>query len=531
MRKPYRLIPGIIAFALAGCTADIPFSWTEPESPTTSVPEFSADFDTNIYEYDGSLATDAANDIVGSDKAYYWEANKFTRKVNVTFNGSTATVETSVSGIETHIDGAYVTIDIASNSMKNVEITAQGITDNGALKIYGKNKFKLTLNGVQITSQRGPAINDQCKKRVFMHLADGTVNKLADQSDYVAEPYYAADASFDSEDAKGCLFSEGNVILSGTGALVINAHHRHGLATDGYLWMRPGATLAVTNAARNAIHAKGDADENLGIVINGGYIYANVSSDGGKCLKTDNNIIVNSGYLNLNTSGTTAFDADENDTSYSTCIKSDLNTAIRGGALVLKSIGDSSKGINANQSILISGGEIYSYSLGRNIGADVAIEQSAGKTYTFSQNGHAVYAPSISVSDGTMIAISANTSLQTPQQLASIDGGYIFAYGHCALTKPASVSKQAYVLIDGLSTESNKSTAVTSGSNSIIAFTADFTEPKELPMLFSTPDLTKNSRYTIYSGGTITDATENWHGLLLGGVCNDAKNSNSVTAY
>jgi hypothetical protein len=530
MPNLYKFAPCVIAIMLSACTADVPFSWTEPESPSNEIPVFEADFDTSIHEYDGSTATDAANDIVGTDKSFYWEANKFTEKVTVTFSGNTANVESSVSGLITHINGAYITLDMASNSVKNIEITVQGKTDNGALKIYGKNKFKLTLNGAEITSQCGPAINDQCKKRVFLHLADGTINKLSDQTVYSAEPYYASGSSFDTEDAKGCLFSEGNIIVSGAGSLLVDAYHKHGIATDGYFWMRPGATLAVTHAAKNAIHAKGSANENIGIVINGGYIYANVDADGGKCLKTDNNIIINSGYLSLNTSGTTYFDAEENDTSSSTCIKSDMSTAIHGGAIVLKSIGDGAKGINADANIYITGGELYSYSLGRNFAADESIEISGGKTYSFSQNEHAIYAPTIDISNGYIIDISANNSLTAPQQKSTINGGYVFAYGNDATVNPDSSSKQAYVRHSQLSTQSSKSIAVSADNKCLIGFTADFTEPNELPALFSAPELTRGTQYTLSTGGTVSNCTSDWQGLFTGGSYSNAQSTETITA-
>lgn len=518
MQRTYIYILSLLAMAISGCTADVPFVWTEPETPSNTVTEFVTDFDTTIRDYDGTTATDAANDVVGSDKSFYWEANKFSNKINVIFSGNTANVETSISGLVTDINGAYVTLDMGTNEVKNIEIVVQGQTDNGALKIYGKNKFKLTLNGAQITSKRGPAINDQCKKRVFLHLNAGTTNELKDQTEYTAETYYAEGSNFETEDAKGCLFSEGNVILSGTGALVIDANHRHGLATDGYLWMRPGVTLAVTNAAKNAIHAKGNANDNIGIVINGGYIYANVAADGGKCLKSDNNIIINGGTLNLNTSGTSYYDVEENDTSSSTCIKSDLSTAIHGGAIVMKSTGEGAKGINADNSIYVTAGELCSYSLGRNFAADTSIEISGGKVYAFSLNDYALYSPTISVTDGYVIGINTNTRLSVPKQNAYIDGGYVAAYGFNALTEPSAASKQSYVKSDGATMQSGLSAAVVSDGKCVIGYTADFTEPELLPLLLSSPELVGSKQYTLQLNATIANPTSEWQGLILGGT-------------
>ncbi len=529
MVKIYRFILCMTVAVMVGCTADIPFTWTEPGSSTTTT-EFTAELDTIIHEYDGTTATDAADDVVGSDKDLYWESNKFTSKINVTYSGNEATVETSLSDVETYIDGAYVAINMAANGVKNVEIIVKGATEDGALKIYGKNKFKLTLSGANITSRRGPAINDQCSKRVFLHIDDGTVNTLSDSGDYVAEPYYTSGKSFDTEDAKGCFFSEGNVILSGTGSLLIDAYHRHGLATDGYLWMRPGVTLAVTHAAKNAIHAKGNAKDNLGIVVNGGYIYANVSADGGKCLKTDNNIVVNSGYLDLNVSGSTYFDAEEGDTSTGTCIKSDLSTAIHGGAIVMKSVGDKGRGINADESLYVTGGEVCAYTIGRTIAADEALSMTGGKVYTFSRDEYAFYSPTISVTSGYLACVSCNESLTVPQQQVTIDGGYIMAYGNTALLNPDTASKRGYVLRQGISIRRDGALAVVADGDCLIAFLPNFDSTASLPILLSAPHIIKGGQYNFCRGGVINGATSQWQGLVAGGTLAGANETVTVAA-
>ena len=125
---------------------------------TTAYSGIQPTFDSTIYDYDGTLANDADKDIVGTDTDFYWEANTFSNIVNITYNGSTATVTSSNNKIITDTNGAYVTVDFQTNSVSNVEIVLNGSTTDGGLKIYGAKKFKLSLNGVSITSTKGPAI-------------------------------------------------------------------------------------------------------------------------------------------------------------------------------------------------------------------------------------------------------------------------------------------------------------------------------------------------------------------------------------
>ncbi len=314
--------------------------------------------DGTIAAYNGETADDAADDIVGTDEDLYWEANSFTETVTVTYSGTTATVTTANENVLYNVSGAYVTIDMLTNSVKNVEIVVSGKSDNGQLKIYGNKKFKLTLQGVELTSEVGPAINDQCKKRVFVHLAEGTTNRLTDASSYTDEPYYISSSSADDEDRKGCFFSEGNLIFSGTGVLVVQGKQKHGIATDGCFYMRPGVTIAVTDAVKNAIHVKGDSDDGMGIRMAGGLIYANTTATAGKCLKTDLDVDIYGGKLLLYTSGGSEYDADENDTSSPACIKADGNVTIKAGTLTLESTGEGGKGINADGTLQMDGGTV-----------------------------------------------------------------------------------------------------------------------------------------------------------------------------
>ena len=358
------LVAGTI---FSSCTADNYFEEREfvpgdlPGGGSSSDDGDAPDFDSTITGWDGQKADDAALDAVGTDEDIYWEANGFggSKAVTVTvvYSESSATVTTTDTSVEYYTDGAYVTVDMLTNSVKNVEIVVSGKSDDGQLKIYGEKKFKLTLSGVELTSGKGPAINNQCKKRAFVHLTEGTTNRLADVASYSEEPRYLNGGSSANEDRKGCFFSEGNLIFSGTGILVVEGNYKHGIATDGYFYMRPGVTIAVTEAAKNAIHAKGDEDDNIGVYMGGGLIYANVSSTAGKGIKTDLDAEIAGGKLLLNTSGDATYDTDEKDTSSSAGIKTDGNVIISGGTHILKSTGTGGKGINADGEILISGGE------------------------------------------------------------------------------------------------------------------------------------------------------------------------------
>ncbi len=384
-------------------------------------------FDPEIAPWSGQTANDAGSDKVDQTNAdIYHEANSFTEKVRINFSDNNANVSVTDDKILIYQEGAYVTVDMLTNSVKDAEIVVSGKSSDGQLKIYGEKKFKLTLDGVDLTCSKGPAINDQCKKRVFIHLADGTSNSLTDTQKYSDEPYYLNPENASDEDRKGCFFSEGNMIFSGSGVLQVKGKYKHGIVTDGYMWVRPGVTLVVDEAAKNAIHVKGDEADGIGFHMDGGLIYANVASVAGKAIKCDLNVDVKGGQLLLNTSGDATYDEGDNDTSSAACIKTDGNVTIEGGTHILKSTGTGGKGINCDGSMIFSGSE-------------TTVTTSGGSYYkssslTSSPKGIKVDGD-FTMTDGTLnISVTGKAdNYGSPEGLESksvmtIDGGNLYSY-------------------------------------------------------------------------------------------------------
>lgn len=338
---------------LTGCTNSDP----NPEQPGGGiiVPPPSADpmvyspgtlptFSYSIAPYTGRVATDATNDLADpSNPDVYHEYNDWSTLVTVTYSGASATVTSTNPAVTYQVNGADVNLNLA-DTYASVAVT--GRSDNGSLRIDGTHRHRLQLNALQLKSLTGPAINDQNRKRVFVTLDGDT--RLEDAATY-------GPAMGPDEDRKGCFFAEGHVIISGSGMLRITGRQRHGLATDGFLLVRPGATLVVDDAAKNAIHVKGSLNAGYGIMVMGGYIYANTSAPAGKAMKSDQTIMINGGTLSLNCSGQPATDPDDNTLSSAACIKTDATLYLNGGTINLTATGDGGKGINVDGPLVMNG--------------------------------------------------------------------------------------------------------------------------------------------------------------------------------
>lgn len=401
---------------LAACTNDepnpelitgviVPGEGDTPDYDPEATPSFSYD----IAPYAGQTATDAVSYPAGNPDLNPDE-NRWENVVTVTYHGAGATVTgASEAGVTASVNGANV--DLALGSGKQIRIVCTGASDCGSLRLTGGHKHLLELNNLTLKSTDRPAINDQIKKRVFVVLKGK--NSLEDSADYIVT----------SEQRKGCFFAEDHIILCGDGVLQIKGNYRHGLVTDGFLFVNSGATLAVTDAAKNAIHVKGSGVNNdfRGIEIVGGYVYANSSAPAGKAMRCDGSIRLRGGVLSLNCSGDAATDPDDNTLSSSACIKTDTDLLLSGGSVSLCATGHGGKGVTADRDILISGGR-----LSVDVSGDATSAQG-DSSVPKGLNAHrniAVTAGGVSVS-----AIGAGSTALGADFDMTISGGVTYAFG------------------------------------------------------------------------------------------------------
>ena len=277
------------------------------------------------------------------DYGDYVENTTWSTTVNITFDGETATVTGNPSTVFVAIDGAHVTI---TSTAKRVRYIVTGTTPNGSLKFYGDKKFQLQLNGADITNPTGAAINNQCGKSFYLVLNAGTVNTLRDGENYTM---------VEGEDQKGALFSEGQILVSGKGRLDIYSVGKHCMASDDYVFVRPGCQLYMNSTSGHGIKAKDY------VYIKGGVINMEIAADGAKGINCDSLVYITGGRTTIITSGTSRLELDEQGNEVSTGVagvKADWNITMTGGTLNIKCTGNDAKGINVAQPLLFTGGEL-----------------------------------------------------------------------------------------------------------------------------------------------------------------------------
>ena len=331
------------------------------------------------------------------DYGDYVENTIWVTTVRINYDGETATVTGNPSTVIVSIDGAHVTVTSAA---KRVRYIVSGATTNGSLKFYCDKKFQLQLDGVDITNPTGAAINNQCGKSLYVVLNEGTTNTLRDGATY---------SMVENEDQKGTLFSEGQILVSGKGRLNIYSVGKHCMASDDYVFVRPGCQLYLNSTSGHGIKAKDY------VYIKGGVINMEIAADGAKGINCDSLVNIAGGRTTIITSGTTKWETDSLGELVSTgCagVKADYNMTMTGGTLNIKATGADAKGINVAQPFLFSGGELNVVCTGQQVSVapkgvkcDTDCTIQGGSFYSCSPNGKAIDV------DGTLTIADGYTSL------------------------------------------------------------------------------------------------------------------------
>ena len=438
-----------LVFAAMACSTDDGWygeGWTNQGNSTSSTTSESNDDNSNSTSTADDVMTGVTSDgdvtsfTIALDKNAlsesvnvdtndddYIENTTFDKTITVTFSQSG---NASVSGDESGIVSINGNDVIATNNTDQViKYVLTGETSDGFFKLYSTKKQAIVLNSVSITNPDGAAINNQSKKRTFIVLNDGTKNYLTDGANY-------SDAT-DSEDMKGCFFSEGQLIFSGSGYLEVDANCKAGIRSDDYVRTMPKANIWVDASSGNGIRG------NEAVILTGGVVNINVTGTADKGISTDGEVRIEGGRTTIFTSGGYEYDSDENDYSACSGIKADSVININGGELNIKSTGTGGKGLNCDDEININDGVVRIITTGKRqkdskgsvspkgIKADGKITVSGGQTQVrLEGTGDGTEGieskNEIHIEAGTVESYSYDDAINSAGNLY-IDGGYVYA--------------------------------------------------------------------------------------------------------
>ena len=514
-----------------------------------------------------SLNVDASDDD-------YIENTSFDKTITITFNtDGQAAVSGDDAGFVT-VNGNDVIVDNTSEQV--IKYVLKGETANGFFKLYSEKKQAIVLDGVSITNPDGAAINNQSKKRTFIVLSDGTQNYLQDGATY-------NDATED-EDMKGCFFSEGQLIFSGSGYLEVKANAKAGIRSDDYVRTMPKTNIFVDASSGNGIRG------NDAVIVTGGVININITGTADKGISTDGEVTIDGGRTTIITSGGYEYDSEDGDYTACAGIKADVAITINGGEVNLMSTGTGGKGLNCDGTITMNDGVVRIITTGKRqkdskgsvspkgIKADgdlifnggqtqvrlegtgdgtegieskgeIKIEAGTVESYSYDDainsagnlyiNGGYVYARSynndgidanknLTINGGVVIAEGGQQpecGLDAAEQYkAYINGGTVIAVGG-GLQAIDSSSKQASI---AATVQMGTTIGVLDESTAILGYTTP-SQNSGTALMISSPSFENGKSYTLRAGCTLSDGTA-FYNLVTGCTIGSGSQSVDVSA-
>ena len=409
--------------------------------------------------------------------------------VAVEYNGQTAAI-TVAGNIAQYLtistSGAHINIEQSDDVEEEITYTLSGSSADGEFYMSGSYKATIILNGLTLTNTTpvtsGAAVYIQNGKRIKVKVVEGTSNTLVD----------AANGS-----QKGAFYVKGHPEFSGKGTLTVNGNVKHAIKSGEYITVKD-ATIIVQSAIGDGINcgqyfllesgvlnisgveddgiqcdiddtdvgSTGETadheDEDSGnIYLGGGQITINTAGIAAKGVKSEGDLIVSGGVIDITTTGNGKWDEEDVKTKAAACLGSDAKVVISGGTLTLTSTGAGGKGINCDAAFELSGGEVtivtkgalyyhngttentnYTgntdnvnsdyYSSSKGVKADGAITISGGKisVATAGRNAEGIESKtSILVSDGEVTVNSYDDGINVGGDGSDliISGGYVYS--------------------------------------------------------------------------------------------------------
>lgn len=265
---------------------------------------------------DTSLAADESGEIVKPDTR---NAGRITlSKDSVKITGSGVTEKDGVITITE--EGTYV---------------VSGTLDDGRIIVNAPKKdVSVILENADITCSYGSPLYVYKSSTTTIYLTESTENTLTDGSSYTFNDSFSSSAD---EEPNACLYSKSDLVIAGSGSLIVNANYNNGITSKDTLNIE-SASITV-NACNHGINGKDSCIiKNADIKVTGG----------GDAIRSTNDSDDELGYVTLT-------DSTLDLTSGEDGIQAETSILISGGSYTI-SAGDD--GIHADKVVKITSGEI-----------------------------------------------------------------------------------------------------------------------------------------------------------------------------
>ena len=379
------LILALTLSLLAGCDSNSQDNTDENGIVNGGENSTSTPVDVDFSQTDSDMFTERDN-IADYDES---------KAVTIQLNGTTATA----SSDSVMISGSTVQIT------EEATYVISGSLTDGMIVVNAKDtaKLQLVFNGVSITSKTSAALYILEADKVFVTLAEGTSNTLANGGSFAAT---------DDNNIDGALFSKQDLTLNGKGSLTVTSPAGHGIVckddlvvTDGTYTVNSSShgldandSVRIANAnliidaGKDAIHCENTEDTAKGFIyISSGSIKAEAEGDG---IAASAYLQIEGGEIDLLIGGGAQNGDKASSGNYGGFMGGGPGGMRPGGSQGSSTTTEdtvSMKGLKAASGLMISGGSFKIDSADDCIHSDVSVTVGGG-TFTLASGDDAIHA-------------------------------------------------------------------------------------------------------------------------------------------
>lgn len=379
---------------------------------------------------------------------------------------------------------------------------------SGALTLKGYYKHAIcsddfvTIDGGNITVQS--AYKDGIHANDYCLIKQGTLTMAT------------SDDGIDCEDGY-IQISGGDIRLTIPGA------GSKGLKSAGDMKISGGEIAITTSGSAYYDSTTQDITSAAGIKCDGnleitnGTITIASSGAGGKGINTDGTITISGGTITVTTTGE-QFKYGKLDTA-AKAIKADKAIVINDGNIFVKTSKTEAEGIESKSTITINKGTIEVLAYDDCINASTNITINGGNIYCYSTTNDGIDSNGTLTVTGGVIVSSGTTSpeegIDCDNNTFKITGGILIGTGGATSTPTTSVSTQYSVIYGGTGSADQLIHIESSSGKEVLTYKLPRTYQSQMTLLFSSPDLSANTSYTLYTGGSVSGGSA-FNGLYTG---------------
>ncbi len=368
----------------------------------------------------------------------------------ITLSGSTVSVSGDDSGVTLEDKDIIITRE------GTYEFT--GTLDDGRIIVNAVNQnVVLILNGVNITCSNGSAIYVYKTGTCTILLNGNTENTISDGSSYDFSLSFCDSAS---EEPNAAIFAKDDLIIRGTGTLIVNGNYAAGIiGKDTLKIINTNVTVtAVGNgingkdsltiqnstvnvtAGKDALRSTNDTDSTLGYAT---FTDSNITiTAGNDGVQTETGITISNCSIYIITAGG-AYNTTEDSAKGLKCVQGTID--IDGGSIVIDSADDS---IHAAGDITISDGVLNLSSGDDAVHSDSSVTVNGGNT-VISTSSEGLEGENVTITDGIVYINAKSNAINASNEDATdgsvnITGGYV-----CISSNDDTIDSKGDITISG----------------------------------------------------------------------------------